>query len=206
NEGAQNAYRRMIWEDERSPADRRLGFVLHLGDFIYEVVEYPDEVSHRYSRTVYDLGRIPDARKVSNFHVPTTLDGYRTVYRAHIADPDVQDARAWFPFVCIGDNHEFSLQGWQSFVKYDGKVEPAQKIRVAANQAWWEYIPSRVAKALGKRLDRFAPPHVENAPIERFDADGFGDEPNNRAAVGSMTAYRAVRYGRHVDLVITDLH
>jgi alkaline phosphatase D len=77
NEGAQNAFRRMIWEDERAPADRKLSFVLHLGDFIYEVVEYPDEVSHRYSRTVYDLGRIPDGRKVGNFHVPTNLAGYR---------------------------------------------------------------------------------------------------------------------------------
>ncbi len=37
NEGAQNAYRRMIWEDERAPAGQQLGFVLHLGDFIYEV-------------------------------------------------------------------------------------------------------------------------------------------------------------------------
>ena len=79
NEGAQNAFRRMIWEDERAPADRKLGFVLHLGDFIYEVVEYPDEVSHRYARTVYDLGRIPDDRKVGNFHVPTNLAGYRHV-------------------------------------------------------------------------------------------------------------------------------
>ena len=108
NEGAQNAFRRMIWEDERAPADRKLGFVLHLGDFIYEVVEYPDEVSHRYSRTIYDLGRIPDGRKVGNFHVPTNLAGYRHVYRAHTDDPDIQDARAHFPFVCIGDNHEFS--------------------------------------------------------------------------------------------------
>ena len=64
NEGAQNAYRRMIWEDRRAPADQRLGFVLHLGDFIYEVVEYPDEVSRRYDRTVYDIGRIPEGRKV----------------------------------------------------------------------------------------------------------------------------------------------
>src|SRR3569623_649175 len=84
NEGAQNAYRRKIWEDERAPAAQRLGFVLHLGDFIYEVVEYPDEIAHRYDRTVYDLGRIPDGRKVGNFHVPTTLDGCRMVYRAHI--------------------------------------------------------------------------------------------------------------------------
>ena len=206
NEGAQNAFRRMIWEDERAPADRRLGFVLHLGDFIYEIVEYPDEVAHRYDRTIFDMGRVPDARKVGNFHVPTTLDGYRMVYRAHIHDPDIQDARARFPFVCIGDNHEFSWQGWQSFIKYDGKVEPAQELRVAANQAWWEYIPSRVRKASGPGAERFDGPRVENAPIPRLDEDGLGDEPNNHAALGSMTAYRALRYGRHVELILTDFH
>ena len=206
NEGAQNAFRRMIWEDQQAPAERRLSFVLHLGDFIYEVVEYPDEVSHRYDRTVYDIGRIPDARKVSNFHVPTTLDGYRMVYRAHIHDPDIQDARAYFPFVCIGDNHEFSWQGWQSMIRYDGKAEPAQALRVAANQAWWEYIPARVRKASGPGLDRFDGPKVENAPITRVDADGLGDEPNNRVAIASMTGYRAMRFGRHVDLILTDFH
>jgi alkaline phosphatase D len=206
NEGAQNAYRRMIWEDERAPAGQQLGFVLHLGDFIYEVVEYPDEVQHRYSRTVYDLGRIPDARKVSNFHVPTNLAGYRHVYRAHIDDPDIQDARAHFPFVCIGDNHEFSWQGWQSFIKYGTTVEPAQPLRVAANQAWWEYIPSRVHKASGDGLDQFGPPKVVAAPIAKLDDHGFGDEANNRAAVGSMTAYRALRYGKHLELILTDFH
>ena len=207
NEGAQNAYRRMIWEDEKAPPEQRLGFVLHLGDFIYEVVEYPDEVPHRYDRTVYDIGRIPDARKVSNFHVPTTLEGYRVVYRAHIHDPDVQDARAYFPFICIGDNHEFSWQGWQSFITYGGgEPEPAQALRVAANQAWWEYIPSRVRKASGPGFDRFAAPAVVNAPIKTLDADGFGDEPNNRTAIGSMTAYRAQRYGQNVDLILTDFH
>ena len=206
NEGAQNAYRRMIWEDQRAPAERRLGFVLHLGDFIYEVVEYPDEVPHRYDRTVYDIGRVPDGRKVDNFHVPTTLDGYRMVYRAHIRDPDIQDARAYFPFVCIGDNHEFSWQGWQSFIKYDGKAEPAQALRVAANQAWWEYIPSRVRKASGPALDRFDGPKVENAPITRLDEDGLGEEANNLAAISSMTGYRAMRFGRHVELILTDFH
>jgi alkaline phosphatase D len=206
NEGAQNAFRRMIWEDQHAPVDQRLGFVLHLGDFIYEVVEYPEEIAHRYDRTVYDIGRIPDSRKVGNFHVPTTLAGYRMVYRAHIADPDIQDARAWFPFVCIGDNHEFSWQGWQSTIKYNGKSEPAQPLRVAANQAWWEFIPSRVAKASGPGLDRFDPPKVKVAPIAHVDADGLGDEPNNHVALASMTAYRAVRYGKHVELILTDMH
>ncbi len=157
NEGAMNAYRRMIWEDERAPPDQQLCFVLHLGDFIYEVVEYPEEVPHRYDRTIFDIGKIPDGRKVSNFHVPTTLEGYRMVYKAHIHDPDIQDARARWPFVCIGDNHEFSWQGWQSFIKYGGKVEPAQALRVAANQAWWEFIPSRVRKASGPGLDALRP-------------------------------------------------
>ena len=206
NEGAQNAFRRMIWEDERASAQERLSFVLHLGDFIYEVVEYPDEVAHRYDRTVFDIGRVPDARKVRDYHVPTTLDGYRTIYRAHIDDPDIQDARARFPFVCIGDNHEFSWQGFQSFIKYDGPPEPAQALRVAANQAWWEYIPSRVRKASGAGLESFDGPSVKNAPIRRFDDDGLGDEPNNLAALASMTAYRAMRYGAHVELILTDLH
>ena len=206
NEGAQNAYRRMIFEDERKPVDQRLGFVLHLGDFIYEVVEYPEEVGKRYGRTVYDIGKVPNARKVRNFHVPTDVAGYRAVYQAHIRDPDIQDARAHFPFVCIGDNHEFSWKGWQSTIKYDGEPEPAQELRVAANQAWWEYIPSRVRKASGPGLASFDGPKVETVPITRFDADGLGDEPNNRAAIGSMTAYRALRYGRNVELIITDLH
>src|SRR5579862_9861702 len=34
NLGAQSAYRRMIYEDERAPPAEQLGFVLHLGDFI----------------------------------------------------------------------------------------------------------------------------------------------------------------------------
>jgi len=206
NEGKQHAWRRMLWEDRHAPADQRLNFVLHLGDFIYELVEYPEELAHRYDRTVYEVCRIPDGRKVGNYHVPTTLEGYRTVYRGHLADPDIQDARAWWPFVCIGDNHEFSWQGWQSTIKYNGKSEPAQPLRVAANQAWWEFIPSRVAKASGPGRERFDPPAVKVAPIERVDADGLGDEPNNRAAIASMTAYRAVRFGAHVELILTDMH
>jgi alkaline phosphatase D len=31
-------------------------------------------------------------------------------------------------------------------------------------------------------------------------------EPNNRMALGSMTAYRTMRFGRHVELILTDFH
>ena len=56
NEGKLNAYRRMIYEDERAAPGEQLDFVLHLGDFIYEVVWYPEDRSTRYDRTI---GRIP---------------------------------------------------------------------------------------------------------------------------------------------------
>lgn len=47
NEGSLNAYRRMIFEDERAAQSDQLAFVLHLGDFIYEVVQYPEEAKPR---------------------------------------------------------------------------------------------------------------------------------------------------------------
>jgi alkaline phosphatase D len=74
-------------------------------------------VKTRYDRTIYDVGRIPDGGKNSNFHFPLTIDGYRIVYKGYLADPDLQDARARWPFVCIWDNHEFSWQGRQSIVQ-----------------------------------------------------------------------------------------
>jgi alkaline phosphatase D len=89
NVGAQNAYRRMLYEDRRAAPEHRLGFVLHLGDFIYEVVEYPDEVKTRYDRTIYEVARIPDGGKSGKLHYPLTVDGYRAVYKGYLADPDL---------------------------------------------------------------------------------------------------------------------
>src|SRR5215470_17219986 len=47
-QGASTAYRRMIWEDEQRAAEDQLGFVLHLGDFIYELVWYPEDRPQGY--------------------------------------------------------------------------------------------------------------------------------------------------------------
>ncbi|HEV8113160.1 MAG TPA: alkaline phosphatase D family protein [Planctomycetota bacterium] len=205
NEGALNGYRRMIFEDERAAPVDQLDFVLHLGDFIYEVVQYPDEVATRYDRTIYEVARIPDGLKVGDFHVPLTVAGYRAVYRGYLRDPDLQDARARWPFVGMWDNHEFSWQGWQSTVKAGAIERPGQSVKVAANQAWFEYIPARVATPSGS-LEQFGPPVVKDVPIDEFDADGLGVEPNNLAAIRSLVAYRALRYGRHLDLILTDQH
>lgn len=205
NEGKLNAYRRMIFEDERARAADQLGFVLHLGDFIYEVVQYPEEVKTRYDRTIYEVARIEGGGKTSNFHYPLTVDGYRSVYKGYLADPDLQDARARWPFVCMWDNHEFSWQGRQSIVQAGGPPQPGQTVKVAANQAWFEYIPARVSPPSGS-LAEFGKVDVKNVKIDKWDENGLGQEPNNLAAIRSLIAYRTLRYGKHLDLLITDQH
>lgn len=205
NCGAQNAYRRMIFEDERALPSSRLDFVLHLGDFIYEIVWYPqDRPQGMYDRKLRDIVRYAAGEKIEDFHVPTTVDDYRAIYRAYLHDPDVQDARARWPFVNMWDNHEFSWLGWQSFQKFEGTTRPAQTRKVAANQAWFEYQPARIRKPGSRSLDHFNPPSVVDAVVERFDDHGMGQEPNNLAALASLTGYRSVRWGRHVELMVTD--
>jgi alkaline phosphatase D len=203
NDGAQNAYRRMIFEDEKAAPDRRLDFVMHLGDWFYELVWYPqDRPQGMYDRRIRDILRYPTGEKIEDFHVPTDVADYRTIYRAYLHDVEIQDARARWPFVCMGDNHEFSWKGWQSQQDFGG-VRPAQTRKVAANQAWFEYQPSRV-KQLSGGLDIFVAPVVKNAPIEKFDDHGLGLQADNLAAIGSLTTYRTLRFGRNVDLIITD--
>jgi len=201
NDGAQNAYRRMIYEDERAPEPDRLGFVLHLGDFIYELVWYPeDRPQGMYDRKIRDIVRYAHGEKIQDFHIPTDVDDYRAIYRAYLRDPDLQDARARWPFVNMWDNHEFSWKGWQGLQKFGDQTRPAQTRKVAANQAFFEYQPARMSKP----LDQFHAPAVSDAPIVHFDAHGLGDETNNLAAIGSLKGYRSLRWGRNVDLIITD--
>ncbi len=205
NLGAQNAYRRMIFEDEQAVEADRLGFVLHLGDFIYEMVWYPeDRPQGVYGRRLRDVVRYPNGVKIADFHIPSSLEDYRAIYVAYLHDPDIQDARARWPFVPMWDNHEFSSEGWQSFQKFNGKVTPNQTRKVAANQAFFEYQPARLIKSSGTRLDEFRPPHVTDAPITSFDAHGLGTEVNNQKALASLQGYRAFRWGANVELLITD--
>ena len=202
--GPSSAYRRMIWEDERRPTNQQLGFVLHLGDFVYELVFYPeDRPQGYYARRLRDIVRYPHGEKIRDFHVPTTLEDYRILYRGYLLDPDLQDARARWPFVCMWDNHEFSWHGWQS-QQYFGSVRPAQTRKVAANQAWFEFQPARVVKTPNSDLNHFDAPDVKDAPIKEFDDHGLGVEPGNLAAIASLKLHRTLRWGRNVELILTD--
>jgi alkaline phosphatase D len=110
---ALNAYRRMLYEDARRPRAEQLSFVLHLGDFIYEIVKYPEDSpdGRDRGRRLRDIVRYPHGEKLHHFNFPTDLGDYRTIYRAVLTDPDLQDARARWPFVPVWDNHEFSWEG-----------------------------------------------------------------------------------------------
>lgn len=206
NEGALNAYRKMIYEDEARPKDQRLNFVLHLGDFIYEVTWYAeDNPNGNRGRRIRNLYKFPQGRKVSNFHLPATLEDYRTLYRAYLEDPDLQDARARWPFVCVWDNHEFAWAGYQSqYVAGGGYNAPAQNQKVYANQAWWEFIPAMVQQPGNPKLEQFIPPKVVDTPMEEFNDDGLCEEPNNLIAINSLKIQRVLRWGKNVDLLLTD--
>jgi alkaline phosphatase D len=200
----------MIHEDERARPEDRLGFVLHLGDFIYEVVQYPDQAKNgRYDRKLTFPIRFPKGKVVARnrFWVPDSLEDYRVVWQAYLLDPDLQDARARWPFVCVWDNHEISWNAWQSVFEFAGTEGwvAGQRLKVAGNQAWFEYQPARVLPP-GAKYEAFDAPQVEDVLLKPsdFDDSGLGTEPNNLAAINSLIIYRALRWGRHIDLLLTD--
>ncbi|HLK67761.1 MAG TPA: alkaline phosphatase D family protein [Bryobacteraceae bacterium] len=204
-QGASSAYRRMILEDKQQPPEERLGFVMHLGDFVYEIVWYPeDRPQGMYARRLRDIVRYAHGEKHRDFHVPTTVEDYRALYRAYLLDPDLQDARAWLPFVCMWDNHEFSWKGWQTQQDFGEGLLPAQTRKVAACQAWFEYQPSRAVRANPAAADQYTPPAVKDAALRNFDESGLGQEPGNLAAIHSLKLSRTLRWGRNVELILTD--
>jgi alkaline phosphatase D len=138
-----------------------------------------------------------------------TVDDYRHLYKTFLSDPDLQAARARWPFVCVWDDHEFSDDSWQTQANYSRREstdEPSQRRKVAANQAWFEYVPAILSEAdeadgVAPAARDFEPVEVEDAP---YDDVIDVDEPNNQSAIESMTIYRRLRFGHHVELVLTD--
>ena len=203
--GALNAYRRMIYEDVRRPRAEQLSFVLHLGDFIYEIVKYPEDGrdGRDRGRRLREVFRYPTGKKLRNFHFPVDLSDYRAIYQGYLKDPDLQDARARWPFVCVWDNHEFAWRGFQSMsFLFNDPPEPAQTLKVAASQAWYEYQPARVTKPGAG--DIFEAPAVTNGPIGELDARGLGQNADNLTAIHALKIQRSFRFGKNVEMILTD--
>lgn len=169
NVGHLHAWRRMRFDDERAAPDAQIDFVLHLGDFVYDTVWYPEDRPRYFDRAVRNTLTYPTGERHGDFHVPVDLRDYRALYRAYLDDPDLQDARARWPFVAIWDNGEYSDKGWQGLQYFEGTSHPAQSRKVAANQAWFEYMPARVRTADGS-LARFAAPRVADNAVTTASA------------------------------------
>lgn len=215
--GFYGAWARLVADDEAAPESEQLDFVLHLGDFIYEVIgDVPAGVDASRKIPPFPDGStpwVPDGTKpywTEGATWAVTVDDYRHLYKTYLKDPHLQAARARFPFVCTWDDHEFTNDSWQSHDTYFRPGIPAQKRKVAANQAWFEFIPALLTNSkpiadTQNEASDFKPTQIENAAYEGFD-DGFLNlSEDNRRALQSMTIYRSLSWGKMLDLVVTDL-
>jgi alkaline phosphatase D len=219
------AYRQMLLDDDARPAADKIFAVIHLGDMIYETraSNFQTAIDEQFraialtnadgsTRAVPTFPSGGGTRAGANF--ANTVEDYRALYRTFLSDPDLQAARARWPFISIWDDHEFTNDCWQSQSNYTNGMtvdEPDQPRRLAASQAWFEYVPVHLTGAAGvagvaSPAKDFTPPatSVTSAAFTAPNADNFVDEANNKAAVGAITIYRSLRFGKHVELVLTD--
>ena len=226
--GFYSAYRQLINDDIAAAPERRIRFVLHLGDFIYETGNDPlqqplDPLFNPITGGLIDqngdarqLDPFPDgATTAGGITYASTLADYRHLYKQYLADPDLREARARWPFICIWDDHEFTDDAWQSEANYSNvgpgssTDEPSQRRKVAANQAWSEYIPMDFSNLEGMDRDLhhthdFTSVEVEDRPNTAVDDDNLADNEDNRNALASLSIYRSLRFGRLLNLVLTD--
>jgi alkaline phosphatase D len=216
-----SSYRRMINDDMKAPAAEQLHFVMHIGDFIYEtrsagfMEALNDDLEpvelHNANGEPRLVPEFPSggAKASDGTNFANSLDDYRHLYKTYLLDKDLQDARARWPFITVWDDHEFTDDCWQTQANYDRAAstdEPSQQRRVAASQAWFEYVPAALSDAkpvgeLAVAAKDFKFVAVEDAP---YSDEIVVSEPNNVKAIGAITLYRNLRWGKHVELVLTD--
>ncbi|MEN7343475.1 MAG: alkaline phosphatase D family protein [Pseudomonadota bacterium] len=111
--GLFRAYRQMVKDAPQ--------FVIHLGDYIYDVAYGEDFRSHE------------------TLDQPATLDAFRRRHALYKTDKDLQLAHQQLPFYAVLDNHDA--------IEWDDTN--AYPKRAAAYQAWYEHMPVRGYAAPG---------------------------------------------------------
>lgn len=163
-----------------------LDFILFLGDYIYESVNDARFQSATPDRAI----KLPDGIDTSPAQDKSriaagTLADYRTLYKAYRKDPILREVHRLFPFIITWDDHEFADDCWQDHSTSFNGQDPVTKgplagdekntaRRTAANHAFFDYQP----------LDVVYKPNL----VFPFD----------------IQIYRQIRYGKHVDLFLTD--
>ncbi len=98
-------------------------FIAFLGDYIYESSWGRDHVRSHAS---------PE---------PYALDDYRARYALYRSDPDLQEAHAACPWICIWDDHEVD-NDYADDRPEDGMDRESFLVRrAAAYRAYWEHMP-----------------------------------------------------------------
>ncbi|MEN6543106.1 alkaline phosphatase D family protein [Parvibaculum sp.] len=216
-QGYYGAYRRLVNDDIAARPEDRIEFVLHLGDFIYEHTgDVPEE--EKPARLIGPLPNgskpwEPDGKRTNwqrGGQAAETLADYRFLYKAYLGDPDLQAARARFPFIHTWDDHEFTNDCWQAHDTYFGDGQPAQRRKFAANQAWFEYVPALLSDApdfggVKSAAHDLVPAKVADGPMGEPDADFLFQGTDNLHAIRSLAIHRAFSWGAMLDLIITDL-
>ncbi len=214
-EGFYGAYARLLHDDAA-----KVDFVLHLGDFIYEVRGDRPDIDPANPVWLKDrngkpraIPHFPDGSAPWKRHPwghgkggaknAVSLADYRFLYKLYLSDPHLRAARARFPFIHTWDDHEFSNDCWQSAETYFSDGRPAMTRKVAAAQSFFEYVPAILSEA--PPAHDFVAAEVANTPFQGPGPDWIDRNPDNVKAIETITIYRKLHWGKHLDLVITDL-
>lgn len=173
-----HAYRRLAQLD--------LDVIVHLGDYVYETTADPAFQSANVERQVV-FGKPEQAltlgRDGESYQAAQSLDNYRDLYRLYRSDPDLQAVHERFAMIAIQDDHEFSDDCHADVSTYeDGRADETNTPRrLAADQAWFEYMPVDLSQAPTRDWSEHQP---------------FPEE---------LSYFRSFVFGRHLELVMTDL-
>lgn len=157
-------------------AEPAVDFVVFLGDYIYETTNDPRFQDGEGERVI----EIPDGLVLnasSNSRAALTLADYRSIYKQYKRDPDLREAHRLFPFVTIWDDHEFANDCWADHATHFGEAQGDEK------------SPER-RMAANRAWFEFTPADVT-----------LTDQP----FPNDLAIHRALRFGRHMELVLTDL-
>ena len=188
-QGYYGSWARMIADDKAAPEDDAIQFMLHLGDFIYERSWHTRYDGSEQSRYVPEF---PDGVSTDRNRHAVSLADYRHIYKTYLDDPWLQEARARWPFICTWDDHEFSNDNFQSYNNYGDQPKLEAQRRQHANQAWFEFIPAVLDDAADQPAHDFRP------------ADLATVTDSNAAARDSLCIYRSLRWGKSLDILVTD--
>ncbi len=176
------------WHSWRALLDEKadLDFILYLGDYIYESVN-----DQRFQSTTPDRAiSLPDGIDTSAAQDKSriaagTLADYRAIYKAYRKDPLLRAVHQLYPFIITWDDHEFADDCWQDHsTSFNGK-DPATKGPLADDE---KNTPRRTSA--NRAFFEFQPLDVVYKSNLTFPFD--------------IQIYRQLRYGKHVELFMTD--